>query len=107
MLVFGDVDSRWYFFVRAVFVGVFQVFGGLIDDEVPVYSATGIYYCLKLILAVIVMITIVMIVAGWFRRKPKFDYLILFAVVMPFNMLILMLGDIRGGNTYIPYRYLL
>ena len=93
--------------LRAVFVGVFQVFGGLIDDEVPVYSATGIYYCLKLILALMVMITIIMIIVGWFRRTPKSEYLILFAVVMPFNMLILMLGDIRGGNTYIPYRYLL
>ncbi len=92
---------------RAVLVGVYQAFGAFAGDDVPVYSLEGIYYCLKIAFVSVVIIAVIAVVVMWFKKAERYDSYILFAVVMPFNMLILLLGDLRGGNSYIPYRYLL
>jgi uncharacterized membrane protein len=92
---------------RSVLVGIYQTFGALMNDDIPAFSVTGIYYCLKIAFVTIIIFVTVAVFVKWFKRTPGYENFVLFAVVYPFNMLILILGDLRGGNSYIPYRYLL
>ena len=103
LVKFGDFAEN----LRQVFVGVFQVFGALITGDVPAYSLMGLFYCLKICFVMLIFIVTALVYIRWLQGVAKYDYYILFFSVLLFNMLILTLGDMRGGNDFIPHRYLL
>ncbi|MBO4458798.1 MAG: hypothetical protein J5802_13865 [Butyrivibrio sp.] len=103
LVKFGEFAENF----RQVFVGVFQVFGALISGEVPVFSMMGIYYCLKICFVISIFILTILAFVRWLRGVKNYDYYIPFFSVIVLNLLILILGDMRAGNDFIPYRYLL
>ena len=103
LVQFGDFTDN----LAEVLVGVFQVFGALITGDVPAYSMMGIFYCLKMFFVLVIFIVTALVIYRWMRGATNYDHYIMFFAVILFNMLILTLGDMRSGNDFIPYRYLL
>ena len=93
--------------IKEVLIGLFQVFGALITGDVPIYSMMGLFYCLKMFFVLLIFIVAALVIFRWMRAVTDYDLYILFFSIIVFNMLILSFGDMRGGNDFIPYRYLL
>ena len=47
-----------------------------------------------------------MVIYKWIRGVANYNHYVVFFAVILFNMLILIVGDMRAGNDFIPYRYL-
>jgi hypothetical protein len=90
----------------AVIEGMFRVFGALVNDKIPVYSLLGMYYCLKIAFVVAIIVMIIIIILKWTKAVEGYEPSFIAVSIICVNMIILVLGDMRGGNTYVPYRYL-
>jgi len=92
--------------LKYVFIGVFQAFGIMEKNAVPVFSKMGLFYLIKTLMVLTILIVTAIVIFKWFRGAANYDcYLPFFSVIL-FNMLILIVGDMRAGNDFIPYRYL-
>ena len=92
--------------LKYVFVGVFQAFGVMVKKVVPIFSKMGIFYLLKTIFVITIFIVSLMVIYKWIRGVANYNHYVVFFSVILFNMLILIVGDMRAGNDFIPYRYL-
>ena len=92
--------------MKDVFVGVFQAFGILFTGSVPLFSKMGLFYLLKIAFVIAMFIVTALVIYKWLRGADNYNYYVSFFSVILFNMLILIVCDMRAGNNFIPYRYL-
>ncbi len=92
--------------LKYVFAGVFQAFGIMGHETVPVFSKMWFFILLKTLFVLLIFIVTALVIYKWICGAANYNYYLPFFSVILFNMLILIVGDMRAGNDFIPYRYL-
>lgn len=87
------------------FAGVFALFGGLVDGDVPILSAEGIFCLVRFLLTCVMLL---LAVAAFLKRKELKDnkeFLWRFLFLFLANMLVLLYTNTRYGNILFEVRY--
>lgn len=108
-ILFLTKPENWQLNLNAVFLGLFQALDVIPSQDIPALSPDGILYLLRMLLLFLLLAACASQICTLFCPRDMVNIECLLALLLPWNLLILLFIDTRysPGNLTMEYRYYL
>lgn len=108
-ILFLTKPENWQLNLNTVFLGLFQALDSIPAQDIPAVSADGILYLLRILLLFLLLAACAGRICLLFRPQDTVSVERLLALLLPWNLMILLFIDTRysPGNQTMEYRYYL